>query len=154
MLASALKKKLDGDDIVVGTFLTFNFWAGHLEIQKKLGMDFVALDLEHGSADLKTTEELCRTARLLDLPLIVRPEACLYHLLRKYADMGPSGFLLPWVDRAEQIQTLRDAVFCHPRGRRGPGGPAVFGASSLIWAAGRRSRTTHSWPSRSRPRRG
>lgn len=131
MLSSSLKEKLSSDEIIVGTFLTFNFWAGHLEIQKKLGMDFVALDLEHGSADLKTTEELCRTARLLDLPLIVRPEASVYHLVRKYADMGPAGFLIPWVDQAEQMQTVKDAVFVHPRGRRGPGGASIFGATGL-----------------------
>ena len=38
MLASSLKKKLSGDEIVVGTFLTFNFWAGHLEIEDEPGL--------------------------------------------------------------------------------------------------------------------
>ena len=94
-------------------------------------MDYVILEMEHGAATLTDAGELCRIARLLDLPLLIRAEASVYHLLRKYIDMGPSGLVLPWVDQAEQVQTVRDAMFCAPEGRRGPGGLSVMGANSL-----------------------
>ncbi|HZT30179.1 MAG TPA: aldolase/citrate lyase family protein [Bryobacteraceae bacterium] len=126
MLASTLKERLRSRQLTMGPLLSFDFWPGYLEIFKAEGMHYAVLDLEHGSATLAQVEDLCRVARLLDFPLIVRPEASVYHLLRKYLDMGAAGFMLPWVESEEQLSTARDALFTPPRGRRGPGGPAVF----------------------------
>ena len=131
MLASRLKKKLRNSEQAIGTWMTFDFWPGYLEIYKNAGLDCVIVDLEHGSASLTMVEELCRTGRLLDLPIILRPEASIYHLLRKYVDMGPAGFILPWTESEEQVRTLQEAIFCAPKGRRGPGGPSVFGVRGL-----------------------
>ena len=131
MVNASLKQKLARGELVVGTLMTFDFWAGYLEIYKQVGMDFVFLDMEHGAADLAKAEELCRTARLLDLPLILRPEDSVYHLLRRYADMGPSGFMIPWTESEEQLETVKSAIYVPPRGRRGPGGPSVMRTRSL-----------------------
>ncbi|MBI3962897.1 MAG: hypothetical protein HY335_09105 [Deinococcus sp.] len=131
MLAAALKARLQEKQLTLGPIMTFDFWPGYLEIFKQVGMHFALLDMEHGSADLKAAEELCRTARLLNFPLILRPEASVYHLIRKYLDMGPSGIMTPWTERQEQVDALHDAVFTPPRGRRGPGGPAIFHNRSL-----------------------
>ena len=62
-------------------------------------MHYAVLDLEHGAARLKEVEELCRSGRMLDFPFLIRPEGSIFHLLRKYLDMGPAGFLLPWTER-------------------------------------------------------
>jgi 2-keto-3-deoxy-L-rhamnonate aldolase RhmA len=111
--------------------LTFDFWPGYLEIFKVEGMHYAVLDLEHGSATLTQVEDLCRIARLLDFPLIIRPEAVVFHLIRKYVDMGAAGLMLPWVENTDQVQTAISAIFTPPRGRRGPGGPAIFHNRSL-----------------------
>lgn len=131
MLASELKSRLQNNQLTLGVILTFDFWPGYLEVFKAEGLNYVILDMEHGSASLRTAEELCRTARLLDLPLIIRPEASHYHLLRKYLDMGSAGFLIPWTETQEQIETLRDATYLPPKGKRGPGGPAIFANRSI-----------------------
>lgn len=131
VLASALKSRLQRNQLTLGPMLTFDFWPGYLEIFKAEGMNYALLDMEHGSASLRTAEELCRTARLLDLPLIIRPEASQYHLLRKYLDMGPAGLMIPWTETQEQIETLRTAAYLPPKGRRGPGGPAIFANRSI-----------------------
>jgi 2-keto-3-deoxy-L-rhamnonate aldolase RhmA len=131
MLASTLKQRLAAKQLTLGPLLTFDFWPGYLEIFKAEGMHYAVLDLEHGSATLQQAEELCRVARLLDFPLIVRPEAIVFHLIRKYIDMGAAGLMLPWVERNDQIQTAVDAAFTPPRGRRGPGGPSIFHNRSL-----------------------
>jgi len=138
MLAGELKKKLRQGDITLGAWMTFDFWPGWLEIYKQVGLDCAILDMEHGAATLADAEALCRTARLLDFPLILRAEAAVYHVLRKYMDMGPAGMMIPWVERAEQVETLREAIFCAPQGRRGPGGASIFSAPNLEragWAA-------------------
>jgi 2-keto-3-deoxy-L-rhamnonate aldolase RhmA len=94
-------------------------------------MDFVMLDMEHGSCSLRQAEELCRTARLLALPLILRPEIAEYHVMRKYLDMGPAGLMIPWIETQRQVDSVRDALFVPPHGRRGPGGPAIFANRTL-----------------------
>lgn len=131
MLASTLKERLRKNEITVGPTMTYHAWPGYLEVFKKAGMHFALLDLEHGSASLPQVEELCRVARLLEFPLIIRPEAALYHLIRKYVDMGPAGLMIPWTERREQVEALRDGVFTPPRGRRGPGGPSIAHNRSL-----------------------
>lgn len=131
MLASSLKTRLRQKQLTMGPIMTFDFWPGYLEIFKAEGMHYAILDMEHGSATLQIAEELCRTARLLDFPLIIRPEASLYHLIRKYLDMGPSGLMIPWMEQQTQIDALREAAFLPPKGRRGPGGPAILANRSL-----------------------
>jgi 2-keto-3-deoxy-L-rhamnonate aldolase RhmA len=111
--------------------LTYDFWPGYLEVFKAEGMHYAVVDLEHGAASLPQVEELCRIARLIGFPLIVRPEGSIFHLVRKYIDMGAAGFLLPWTERQDQLETVREAVFTPPRGRRGPGGPAVMWNRSI-----------------------
>jgi 2-keto-3-deoxy-L-rhamnonate aldolase RhmA len=131
LLAAKLKKQVRSAELTLGPMMTFDFWPGYLEIFKAAGMNFALLDMEHGSASLREAEELCRTARLLELPLLLRPEASHYHLLRKYLDMGPAGLMIPWIERQEQVDAVREALFVPPRGRRGPGGPAIFANRTL-----------------------
>ena len=125
MLAASLKERLRNKQIAVGPTITNHAWPGYIEVFKKAGMHFAMLDLEHGSPSLPLVEEICRVARLIDFPILIRPEASIYHLIRKYVDMGPSGFIIPWTERPEQLEALRDGVFTPPRGRRGPGGPSI-----------------------------
>src|SRR5262245_47861219 len=101
MLASDFKKKLSQGQRMLGTMMTFDFWPGYLEAFKKMGLDFVLIDCEHGAATMREVEELCRTARLVGLTAILRPEAADFPIIRKYADMGSAGFLIPWVESQE-----------------------------------------------------
>jgi 2-keto-3-deoxy-L-rhamnonate aldolase RhmA len=131
MLASDLKNKLARGHQSLGVMMTFDFWPGYLEAFQKIGLDYVMIDCEHGAATLREVEELCRTARLCGLPALLRPEAADYPLIRKYADMGPAGFILPWVESQEQLDIARNAIFQPPRGRRGWGGPVIQAASGI-----------------------
>ncbi|MFN7923133.1 MAG: aldolase/citrate lyase family protein [Bryobacteraceae bacterium] len=131
MFASTLKQRLAAGQPTLGILLTFDFWPGHIEIFKAEGIHYAVADFEHGTCDLRTLEDLCRTARLLDFPLLVRPEAAVHHMLKKYLDAGAAGLMMPWTETRAQIETVRDAMFSPPRGRRGPGGPSIFANRSL-----------------------
>jgi len=131
MLAGKLKDKLRRREFAVGPLMTMDFWPGYVEVYKKAGVDFMILDLEHGGASWEVAADICRIGRLVDLPIIVRPETAVYYRIRKYLDMGAAGLMIPWVETAEQIQVVQDATFFAPKGRRGPGGPCIFGAPSL-----------------------
>ena len=95
MLASSLKERVRSGKLTYGPMLTYDFWPGYLEVFKAEGMHYAVLDLEHGAATLKEVEELCCAGRMLDFPLLIRPEGSIFHLVRKYLDMGAAGFLLP-----------------------------------------------------------
>ena len=138
MLASLLKEKLRRGQRALGVMMTFDFWPGYLEICQREGVDFVVLDMEHGQVDRSRGEELCRTARLLDLPLVVRPPACAMQPVKQALDMGAGGLMVPWVETQEQLDTLRAAAFCPPRGRHGMGGPAIMAAGGTSAADWRR----------------
>src|SRR6478672_7989336 len=131
LLAKKLKLRVHDRQPTMGVLLSFDFWPGQLEMFKAEGLHFAVLDMEHSSCDLRTAEELCRTARLLDFPLLIRPEASVHYLVKKYVDMGAAGLMMPWMETEQQVNTLRDAVFTPPRGRRGPGGPSIFANRSL-----------------------
>jgi 2-keto-3-deoxy-L-rhamnonate aldolase RhmA len=137
MLASTLKEKVAGGQEVVGVMMGLSFWPGYLEICKKEGLDLVVLDLEHGALEAPRVEELCRTARLLDLPLLIRPQSCAADLVKRCVDIGAAGLMAPWVESAEQLDSLFNALYSPPRGRHGMGGPgimAVDGIRSADWA--------------------
>jgi len=137
MLAGSLKQKLRSGEEAAGVLMTFDFWPGYLEICQKRGVDFVILDMEHGQTNLPRAEELCRTARLLDLPLLIRPQSCTMDHVKRSLDLGAGGLMIPWMETQEQLDILHDAAFCPPRGRHGMGGPGVMsvdGTTSQDWA--------------------
>lgn len=131
MFASTLKERVRQRELTIGVLISFDFWAGHIEHFKAEGLDFAVLDLEHSTCDPQRAEELFRTARLLDFPLIVRPEAAVHHMVKKYMDWGAAGLMMPWTESQQQIDAMRDAVFTPPLGRRGPGGPSIYANRSL-----------------------
>jgi 4-hydroxy-2-oxoheptanedioate aldolase len=135
VFATELKARLRRGDLTLGPMMSFDFWPGYLEIFKAEGMDFVFLDLEHSAASLRDVEEICRVGRLIGLPVLLRPEASVYHLIRKYVDMGPAGLILPWTEQAAQLDAVQDGLFLPPKGKRGPGGPAIFANRGLDRAA-------------------
>lgn len=137
MLASTLKEKVAQGREVIGVMMTFEFWPGHLEICQKQGVDLVVVDLEHGGVELPRVEELCRTARLLDLPLLIRPQSCSIDLIKRCIDIGAGGLMIPWVETREQLEILYNAIYSPPRGRHGMGGPSIFavdGVTTRDWA--------------------
>lgn len=137
MLASTLKEKIARGQEVVGVMMGLSFWPGYLEICKKEGLDLVVLDLEHGALEAPRVEELCRTARLLDLPLLIRPQSAAADLVKRCVDIGAAGLMVPWVETAEQLDILFNALYSPPRGRHGMGGPgimAVAGITTADWA--------------------
>ncbi len=137
MLASTLKEKVAQGKEVVGVMMTLEFWPGYLEICKKQGVDLVVVDMEHGGVELPRVEELCRTARLLGLPLLIRPQSCSADPIKRCIDIGAGGLMIPWVETEEQLETLYNAIYSPPRGRHGMGGPgllAVDGITTRDWA--------------------
>lgn len=79
----------------------------------RLGVEALWIDREHGTADLTTVQDMCRAARAASIPALVRAEAGVPYLLRRYLDCGADGIVVPLVASAEEarevVGTIRGA---------------------------------------------
>ena len=119
---AGLIEKLKNREKIFATTLVSIPWSGVIEIFKNDVLDILILDLEHGSFSIEVVENLIRTARGCDLPVIVRIADTLYHLLSPCLDAGAAGVLVPRVESAEQARTVVEAARFPPDGRKGFGG--------------------------------
>jgi 4-hydroxy-2-oxoheptanedioate aldolase len=86
---------------------------------KRAGLDFVFLDTEHVARDRVLLAWMCQAYRAVGLTPIIRVpkpdpfQACVA------LDGGAGGIIFPYVETAEQAQTLRGAVKLRPlKGRK------------------------------------
>ncbi len=119
---ATLIEKLQNREKIFATNLVSIQWSGIIEIFKNDVLDFLVLDLEHGTFSIEAVENLIRTARAYDLPVIVRAADTLYHLLSLCLDAGAAGLLVPRVESEDQARRAVDSVRFPPLGRKGFGG--------------------------------
>jgi 2-keto-3-deoxy-L-rhamnonate aldolase RhmA len=119
---AGLLEKLKNREKIFATTLVSIPWSGVIEVFKNDILDILILDLEHGSFSIEVVENLIRTARGYDLPVIVRIADTLYHLLSPCLDAGATGVLVPRVESAEQARSAVKAARFPPQGRKGFGG--------------------------------
>jgi 2-dehydro-3-deoxyglucarate aldolase/4-hydroxy-2-oxoheptanedioate aldolase len=119
---AGLIEKLKGGEKIFATTLVSIPWSGVIEIFKNDVLDMLILDLEHGSFSIEVVENLIRTARGCDLPVIVRIPDTFYHLLSPCLDAGATGVLVPRVESVEQARAAVEAARFPPEGRKGFGG--------------------------------
>jgi len=117
-----LIEKLRNREKIFATTLVSIHWSGIIEIFKNDVLDFLILDLEHGSFSIENVENLIRTARARGLPVIVRAADTLYHLLSPCLDAGAQGLLIPRVETVEQAREAIASAHFPPLGRKGFGG--------------------------------
>lgn len=102
------------------------------------GLDFVAIDCEHGAVDRRTMSALVGLAKAVGLSVLVRVAGHRPEQLQPPLDAGADGLLVPHVDEAAQARTVVDAGRFPPLGRRGgststrAGGWGVRDAAELI----------------------
>lgn len=118
----SLIEKLKNREKIFATTLVSIHWSGIIEIFKNDVLDFLILDLEHGSFSIENVENLIRTARARELPVIVRAADTLYHLLSPCLDAGARGLLVPRVETVEQAREAVASARFPPIGRKGFGG--------------------------------
>ena len=117
-----LIEKLKTREKIFATTLVSIGWSGVIEIFRNDVLDILILDLEHGTFSIEVLENLIRTARAYNLPVIVRAADTLYHLLSPCLDAGATGVLVPRVENPKQARTAVDSARFPPQGRKGFGG--------------------------------
>lgn len=120
--ARRLMERVRKNEVVVGVLATDHLWPDLAEIVLRSGLDYLIIDLEHGSHGQELVGEVCATGRRLGLPVLIRPRSNDYMTLRHAIDLGCSGLLLAAVESAAQLDLVRESLYLPPRGRRRPGG--------------------------------
>ena len=91
------------------------------------GPDAVIVDMQHGSANLEDVLALVACIEVRGAEPFVRVPTIEAGLIGRLLDAGMTGIIAPLVESRAQAQTLVDAVFYPPVGRRsyGPRVPAI-----------------------------
>jgi 2-keto-3-deoxy-L-rhamnonate aldolase RhmA len=91
-----------------------------IEVMGLTGFDFVMLDGEHSGNDVRSIEELIRTAEQAGLiPLVRVPDRSNEVDIRRALEAGAKGIFLPMIRSAADVRRAADAAYFPPRGARG-----------------------------------
>ena len=93
-----------------------------VEIAVTLGLDWVAVDLEHGHLDFKDVIGHIRTVRGSETSMIVRVPESQQGTVKRVLDMGAHGVLLPLMRTRADVETGFSYARYPPAGVRGVGG--------------------------------
>jgi 2-dehydro-3-deoxyglucarate aldolase/4-hydroxy-2-oxoheptanedioate aldolase len=85
------------------------------------GFDYVFIDMEHGSYDLETVQDMIKTALDSGITPIVRVAELLYSLVARLLDAGAQGIILPRVEDPKILEEAVGWMRFPPDGTRGYG---------------------------------
>lgn len=120
--ARQLRERIGRGDLTTGLLVSDHLWTDLVEIAARSELDYLIVDMEHGSASTELVAEVCAAGRRAGFPVLVRPRSNDYATIRLAVDLGPCGFLLACVEAPADLDVVRDGLFLPPRGRRRPGG--------------------------------
>lgn len=122
----SFKQKLANREKMHSTMLCHVGYTGLPAVYKRGGLDFLVMDLEHGSFNPENIGDFVQACRNVDLPVIVRIQDCEYHCISKPIDMGVDGILVPRTETMEQVETAIHSMRVYPKGKKGVGGRALL----------------------------
>lgn len=120
--AQILRNKINTQTLTMGMLVIDHYWHDLIEIAINAGLDYLIIDQEHSAFNEERIAEACSIGRQLDFPILIRPRDAESALLRRAADLGPCGFLIPRVESAAALDDVRSGLYMPPRGGRRPGG--------------------------------
>lgn len=133
MIIDALKEKLENREKLYSTMLCHIGFTALPSIYKAGGLDFLVMDLEHGSFYPENIGDFVQMCHVAGLPVITRVQDCEYHCISKPMDMGADGVLIPRTESMEQVETAISSMRFHPYGKKGVGGRALLRAGEDIY---------------------
>lgn len=123
---AGIKARIHQGDLIFGVGASLAFNRSQLEdVLSQGSYDFVYVDSQHSAFSEKELAAFCRIAQALEIPLQFRiPHTRHTYLIGRYLDLGPSGIMVPEVQRTAEVDEAI-AYFYYPQvGRRSSGGVA------------------------------
>ncbi len=118
------EKILNGEN-AVGTFFSMGDPTA-VECLALGGMDFIAIDCEHGPFDVESSMNFVRAAKLRNMTPIARIKDCTRPSVLKMLDIGVEGLIIPCVQTVQEVHDLVEFGKYFPLGQRG----VAFGRGS------------------------
>lgn len=114
-----LKEKLKSeDDSVIGTWSSMSS-PNVISVLGVTDLDFVVIDLEHGSTSFETVENMVRAAESADISPIVRVWDSQEQILLRALETGCRSIMVPHVSTVESAQRIARCCKYFPEGNRG-----------------------------------
>lgn len=123
-----VKDAVESRDHPLGTWISI----GHptvAEVNARLGLDFVLIDMEHTTTSLETVENMARAVDAApgSTDTIIRVPWNDPVRLKRVIDIGVAGVMVPMIGSADEARDLVEALRYPPEGIRGIAGSRATG---------------------------
>jgi len=112
-------EKVKENEKIVGTMVRMTRNPSIASIAKASGLDFIMLDMEHGSYSLETVEDIAKVARLCGLGIFARVPSLDRAYVSRVMDAGVEAVMVPMVSSAKEARKLVGWARYEPIGNRG-----------------------------------
>ncbi|MCC7355698.1 MAG: hypothetical protein IT330_18305 [Anaerolineae bacterium] len=136
MLHNKVKQALKNDKAVFGTGLTGPIEMPVLRTLANCGVEWLFLDMEHGSTDISDLLNAVQVADLLGMVSVLRIPDLQYHWVARSLDTGALGVMVPRVETREQAELAVQWAKFPPVGVRGMGSPSFLSYAPVSPAEG------------------
>lgn len=119
MKPNPIKKALTENKVILGTMIVQVRTPAIMQLLAEYGLDYVFIDMEHGSYTLENAADLIQAARLAGITPIVRVADIRYDWYTRLLDAGAQGIMTPRVSSVEQVRQLMQYAKYPPLGERG-----------------------------------
>jgi 4-hydroxy-2-oxoheptanedioate aldolase len=113
-----LKEKLKNGQTVIGTWSSLSS-PNVINVLGATGLDFVVIDMEHGSMSFETAENMVRAAEASGISPIIRTWDDDGQTLLRTLETGTQSVMVPHVKTAEDAERIAKACKYFPEGNRG-----------------------------------
>jgi len=113
-----LKRELGSNNTVIGTWSSLSS-PNVVNVLGTTGLDFVVLDMEHGSMSFETVENMVRAAETTDISPIVRVYDDNEQTILRALETGARSIMVPHISTAKNADKIARCCKYYPDGNRG-----------------------------------
>jgi len=126
-IRNPLRRKFEAKETAYGLWVTLES-ATVSEIAAEMGLDWICIDMEHGSLDYRDVVHHARAVRGSDTAVLVRVPAIAEDKIKRALDLGVDGVILPLVRSAAELREALSYARYPMTGVR-----AIGGERALRW---------------------
>ncbi len=115
---NALKRKIEQGANVIGTWSSLSS-PNVVNVLGTTGLDFVVIDMEHGSMSFETVENMVRAAEASEISPIVRVWDDHEQTLLRALETGTRSIMVPHISSPEKAERVAKCCKYFPEGNRG-----------------------------------
>jgi len=113
-----LKEALNSNKTVIGTWSSLSS-PNVINVLGTTNLDFVVIDMEHGSMSFETVENMVRAAEATDISPIVRVGDGNEQTLLRALETGTRSIMVPHVSTKQDAESIAICCKYYPEGNRG-----------------------------------